>query len=353
LFSAFAIQTQSSQDDAKAKKAMEISEDTLISRIKSAGSHGSALVPWLRLGPGDDAALLTPTPGFQTVLTCDWFLEGTHFLRDKHPADSVGWKCLARAISDIAAMGGRPRCFLLSLALPDRFAALWLDKFLAGLRRAARKFSCPLVGGDTTRQRSILINVAVLGEVRSDGAVLRSGAQAGDLVFVSGKLGQAELGLARLHPKKGRAMPASRDPLLRKHLYPEPRVELGGWLAENQVASAMMDVSDGLSTDLRRLCQASRVGARLVAAKIPTAIDPQNRINSKKIDLLSAALHGGDDYELLFTVPAAQASRVPDTFKGIKLSQIGEVTEARRLVLLDTHGHQNEIASRGWDPFRP
>src|ERR1700720_2267739 len=115
---------------------------------------------------GDDAALLSPARGSEIVLTCDWFLEGPHFLRDKHPADSVGWKCLARAVSDIAAMGGQPRCFLLSLALPNTHTGRWLNQFLAGLRRAARKFKCPLAGGDTTRRREILANVMVFGEIR-------------------------------------------------------------------------------------------------------------------------------------------------------------------------------------------
>jgi thiamine-monophosphate kinase len=117
------------------------------------------------LGIGDDTALLRPKTGHQTILTCDWFLEGTHFLRDKHPPDAVGWKCLARAVSDIAAMGGVPRCFLLSLALPETHTRRWLDEFLGGLQRAARKFECVLAGGDTTRRNEILINVTVAGEI--------------------------------------------------------------------------------------------------------------------------------------------------------------------------------------------
>src|SRR6267143_5510570 len=157
------------------------------------------------VGIGDDAALFRPKPGHEIVLTCDWFLEGTHFLREKHPPDAVVWKCLARAVSDVAAMGGMPRCFLLSLAMPETHTGLWLDLFLGGLRRASRKFQCVLAGGDTTRRDKILINITVVGEVRAGSAVLRSGARADDILYVSGRLGEAELGLQILRRSEKRA----------------------------------------------------------------------------------------------------------------------------------------------------
>src|SRR5712664_3569603 len=149
----------------------------------------------IALGIGDDASLFRSKPGHETILTCDWFLEGTHFLRQQHPPDAVGWKCLARAVSDVGAMGGTPRCFLLSLALPQTHTGQWLDLFLGGLRRASRKFQCALAGGDTTRRDEILINITVVGEVRAGTAVLRSGARAEGILYVSGRLGEAELGL--------------------------------------------------------------------------------------------------------------------------------------------------------------
>jgi thiamine-monophosphate kinase len=303
----------------------------------------------VRLGIGDDAALFKGTSGSEQILTCDWFLEGSHFLRDKHPPDAVGWKCLARAVSDVAAMGGVPRCFLLSLALPGSHTGLWLDQFLRGLRRAASRFGCVLAGGDTTRSKDILINVTVIGEVRSGKGVLRSGARPEDVLFTSGRLGQAELGLRLLRGSK--RLVDGRNPLLRKHLYPEPRLALGQWLAEKRLASAMMDLSDGLSTDLPRLCAASGVGARLEGTKIPADRVPMSARRGGD-DPLNLALHGGDDYELLFTVPRRKLKHLPRSQNGTLITAIGEITKERSLLLIDQAGREAPLPNLGWDPFR-
>jgi thiamine-monophosphate kinase len=296
----------------------------------------------LVLSLGDDAALWKATSGWGTVLTCDWFLEGTHFLRDKHPADAVGWKCLARAVSDIAAMGGEARCFLLSLALPGELTGKWLDRFLGGLRRASRALGCEIAGGDTTKRDEVLINVTVIGEVRRGLEIRRSGARAGDLLFVSGTLGEADLGLRQLRRMRGMAKP--ENAALRKHLYPRPRLELGRWIAEKRLASAMMDLSDGLSTDLSRLCAASGVGARINADSLPVSL------LAKSSDAEALALHGGDDYELLFALRRKNAGLVPRRFRGLRLTQIGEITKARKL-LLTTGDKTIPLTSGGWDPF--
>ena len=322
---------------------MSTSEDELIEQI-AASAHGRRSAG-LRLGMGDDAALFAPTPRTEMVLTCDWFVEGNHFLRHRHPPESVGWKCLARALSDIAAMGARPKCFLLSLALPTNLPRGWLGKFLLGLRRASGEYRCPLVGGDTTRKREISINVTVVGEVQGGRALRRSGAKPGDRIFVSGRLGEAELGLRKLRSMR-RAHRA--DPRMRKHLYPEPRLEIGQWLVKSNLVSAMMDISDGISNDLPRLCAAGRVGAYIEAAKLPLPASCTARAKAGDTGL---ALHGGDDYELLFTVPAGRAGRVPARIGKVPLSCIGEITRNRRIILRSS-GRDTPLVARGWDPFR-
>jgi thiamine-monophosphate kinase len=317
------------------------SENDLVALIERA--FGTKRPTALRVPPGDDAAVWTPTRGYELALTCDWFLEGTHFLRDKHPADAAGWKCLARAVSDIAAMGGKPRCFLLSLALPATLPGHWFDEFLRGLRRASKALHCELAGGDTTRQDKVLINVTVIGEQRRGHAILRSGAAPGDEIYVSGTIGEAELGLRELRRMRGMAKPTSAA--LRKHLYPQPRLALGDWLAENRLPTAMMDLSDGLSTDLPRLCAASGVGAIVESDFLPVS-----SLASVE-DARNLALHGGDDYELLFTVARRNARRVPKRFEGLRLTRIGEITRKRKILVNNAKKKKVPLSSGGWDPF--
>jgi len=296
---------------------------------------------------GDDAALLTPTPGCETILSCDWFLEGTHFLRNRHRPDAVGWKCLARAASDIAAMGGSPVCFLLSLALPESCSVGWLEHFLTGLRRAARQLGLELAGGDTTRSRQPLISITVVGEVLRGRAVRRSGARPGDLIWVSGRLGEAQLGFELL--REGPHRQPGPSGALRKHLYPEPRIELGRWLAEKHLVTAMIDVSDGLSTDLGHICDASGAGARVDAPKIPLPRLP--RLKPARFDPLQLALHGGEDYELLFTVPRRLARQLPETYRGLPLTKIGEITRHKEILLVESGKRLRPLIPGGWDPF--
>lgn len=327
-------------------------EEFLLKKISRSAGPGKQSPPIrsLLLGIGDDAALFRPNPRHETILTCDWFLEGTHFLRDKHPPDSLGWKCLARAVSDVAAMGGIPRCFLLSLALPATLTGRWLDLFLGGLRRASRKFQCVLAGGDTTRRNNVLINVTVVGEVSAGHAILRSGAKDGDAIYLSGCLGEAELGLLML--RSGSAPRSKRNPALMKQLYPEPRLALGQWLAANRLATSMIDLSDGLSTDLGRLCTASRVGALLDPDGFP-AVKVPSRLRSRIRHPLDLALDGGDDYELLFTAGPGKLPTVPWHFRGLPITPIGYVTSGPNVVWIDAQSSKHRILRPGgWDPFR-
>ena len=328
---------------------LETPENQLIQRFSNAARSSTGALR-LAVGIGDDAAVLASEKGQELILTCDWFLEGTHFWRGKHPPDAVGWKCLARALSDIAAMGGKPRCFLLSLGIPRKLTGSWLTEFLRGLRRAAARFSCVLAGGDTTRTDKVLINITAIGQIRSRHSILRSGARIGDAIFVSGRLGEAELGLRLLRgPIRGAQL---ARPALKKHLYPEPRLALGQWLSHEGLATSMMDLSDGLSSDLPRLCSASKVGASIDAANIPAVRLPP-KFKSKRFNPLELALNGGDDYELLFTVRPANVRRIPNIFKGTPLTRIGQITTGRKLKLLFPDGSEQPLLARGWDPFRP
>lgn len=352
-------------------------EDQLIQRIARAvpSVTGHARDSYgLVLGIGDDAAILSSRSGQQWVVSCDAFVEGVHFLADIHPADSVGYKALVRAASDLVAMGAAPRLFLLTLALPQPRTGPWLDQFLGGMRRAAKYLDMRLAGGDTTTSTTVSISITVLGQIesadqtgrthtrhaRNEGGraqpLTRSGGRPGDKIYVSGTLGRAQIGLDLIRRWKKTTETAAKamQEMLPPHLYPRLRVELGRWLARNRVASAMMDLSDGLSSDLTRLCRASGVGAKLYAERIPavSASPSLLKLLPRRFDPLTAALHGGDDYELLFTVPAANEKRLRAAPDSSELTCIGELMRDRHIVLVGTDGKATPLRPAGWDPFR-
>jgi thiamine-monophosphate kinase len=331
---------------------MQMTEQSIlefIARSRAKTDARLALAAGLQVGIGDDAAVWRPRPGHETILTCDWFLEGTHFLAYRHPAHSLGWKSLVRAASDIAAMGGEPRCFLLSLALPEKRVGRWLNDFLKGLRDAARAVRCSIAGGDTTKRAEILISVTVIGEFLRGRAILRSGARPGDAIFVTGRLGEAEFGLRLIQSSRIKVNPA--DARLQKHLYPAARLEAGAFLAQRRLATAMMDLSDGLSSDLPRLCAASGAGAHIDLKEIPRVRIAKSDI-PRGFDASQMALHGGDDYELLFTVAKKNVARIPRAIGRLALTQIGEITSQRKILLSNEHGNTHPLENKGWDPFR-
>jgi thiamine-monophosphate kinase len=317
------------------------------------GPRKSAEIP---LGIGDDAAVARPRRGREWALSTDSFVEGSHFLTRLHPPHAVGYKALARAVSDLAAMGATPLYFLLTLALPAGRAGQWLDEFARGMALAARLFRMRLIGGDVSRHDRVAAVLAVIGEARRGRVLTRSGARRGDGIYVSGRLGAAQAGLEILLREGTRAIARRADAYpIERHLYPVPRLALGGWLASHQFASAAMDVSDGLSTDLSRLCAASGVGAVVHAGSLPLANDERPGIPRRgparaHADALRRALHGGEDYELLFAVPGRFALRIPRTFRGVAITRIGELTAGRR-VLLETDGRTRELRPHGWDHF--
>lgn len=302
----------------------------------------------VRQGIGDDAAVLRPSPRSEWAISTDFSLEGTHF-RPDYPPDSIGYKSLARATSDLVAMGAKPRYFLLALALPTSKTGAWMTDFASGMSRATREFGSRLIGGDISRSALVTICVTVLGDIPSGLAVLRSGAKPGDLIYVTGKPGAAQLGLEIT--VRGLSHQPSLKQYLKPHLYPEIPTALGQALARQRIPSAMMDISDGLSTDLTRLCATSGVGAQIHVDRLPTVKVPSNP-RLRGIDPLALALHGGDDYGLLFTAPPGSRRRLRGIPRDAQITHIGEITRDRQIVMIDHVNHTSGLEAKGWDPFR-
>lgn len=331
-------------------------------------------VPGLRLGIGDDAALVEVPPGQELILTTDMSIEGVHFTSRLHPPQAVGHRALARSLSDIAAMGGTPRYALISLAVSKHTNRAWIEGFFQGLLALAKRFGVAVIGGDTAVVRGAsTIDVVVAGEVPRGRALRRSGARPGDQVYVSGRLGLAALGLRLLHSRAPRRTiltddaphrrtvrrgDAARRPYLqshggksveasaiRAHLFPQPQCALGRFLSEQGLATALIDLSDGLSIDLKRLCDASGVGACLFRDWIPSPSLPDAAAS------LELALHGGEDYELLFTVSPTKRSQIPRRFGRIPLHSIGEIRASRGIQLITPDGKTRTLEPRGYDHF--
>jgi thiamine-monophosphate kinase len=294
-------------------------------------------------GIGDDCAVLRVPTGHELLVTTDFSLEGVHFRREWHPPESVGHRCLTRGLSDIAAMGGEPIAAFLSLALPRKLPQRWVDRFMKGLLELARQFGVTLAGGDTAQSPSgILADIVVLGSVPKGTAVLRSGARAGDRIYVTGALGGSAAVLALLFAK-GKKLPPKRFPA---HFFPVPRIQQGRVLRAKNTASSMIDISDGLSTDLNHICEESGVGAEIWADAIPRALVGRP---PKPVEL-DLALHGGDDYELLFTV--RPGLRVPSQISGVPITCIGEITRRKQVSLISKAGARSRLEPSGWEHFR-
>jgi thiamine-monophosphate kinase len=310
-------------------------EKSLIRRIRRLAAGGSAVVT----GIGDDAAVLRIPAGHELLVTTDFTLENVHFRREWHRPEVVGWRCLTRGLSDIAAMGGDPQAAFLSLALGGDTPPKWVDKFLKGLLELAKKHKVPLAGGDTAQSAGgIQADIVVVGSVPRGKAVLRSGAKPGENIYVTGRLGGSALALARL--REGQPLGAESRP----HFRPEARVEVGRWLCRNGIPSAMIDISDGLSTDLEHLCEESHVGAEIELNAIPRA----QAGHGKQLVEFDYALHGGDDYELLFT----SARPVPSKVEGVPVTKIGRTTSLSGMRLIDAQGRAKLLKARGWEHFK-
>lgn len=309
-------------------------------------------------GIGDDCAVLRLPPGHDSLVTTDFTLEGIHFRREWHSPESVGHRCLTRGLSDIAAMGGQAVAAFLSLALPRDLPQSWIERFSRSLIALAKKYGVTLAGGDTAESpNGILADIIVVGIVPRGKVVLRCSARPGDRIYVSGELGGSAAALLALRTCSSRGRSPKRrhperittaiDPgAYRRHFFPEPRLALGRILREKGLASAMIDLSDGLSTDLAHICEESRVGAELESTAIPLAHvgKPAHEVS------LDLALHGGEDYELLFTSP--RGKRIPPKIAGVPLTLIGHITRHQKIFLLEQQSAGSELIPRGWEHFR-
>ena len=308
------------------------------------GARGSRVA----LGIGDDCALIDGGPELQWAVTTDMLVEGVHFLAGADP-ESIGHKALAVNLSDLAACGAQPRCFFLAIALP-RADEPWLAAFTRGMFALADAHGCTLAGGDTTRALAgVTITITALGEVPRGRALLRAGAAAGDEIWVSGMLGDGALGLACRLGKQ--ALPdADARAAIERLERPQPRVALG--LALRSVASAAIDVSDGLAGDLGHLLKASGLAATVEWNAVP---------RSPALKRCDAAMQqhcvfsGGDDYELLFAAPpsAVHAVRTAGAEAGVTVTRIGYLREGTGLTVVDADGRAVDIAARAFDHFRP
>jgi thiamine-monophosphate kinase len=322
-----------------------MTEKALIAQIRRVA--GRRKNPSIRIGIGDDCAVLRLAVGngeqTDTLVTTDFSLEGIHFRREWHSPESVAHRCLTRGLSDIAAMGGAPVAAFLSLALPPNLPQGWVDRFGRSLIKVAEKNRLTLAGGDTAQSPAgILADIVLVGTVPRGKAILRSGAQSGDLIYVSGELGGSAATLLAMEKHPKRKLKPQKYP---RHFYPQARIELGRILREKEFVSAMIDTSDGLSTDLAHICEESGVGAELQSEAIPRAklSEPGQEVD---IDL---ALHGGEDYELLFTVRPGK--QIPHRIKGVPITQIGRITRGRK-VFLNRGGKCHELLPQGWEHFR-
>jgi thiamine-monophosphate kinase len=312
-----------------------VREKSLIDRIRRVSSRG----PGVAIGIGDDCAVLRIPSGHELLVTTDFTLENVHFRRNWHAPEVVGWRCLTRGLSDIAAMGGEPRAAFLSLALDRKVPQMWVNRFMSGLLEAAKEFRVPLAGGDTAQSDGgIQADIVLVGSVPRGKAIPRSGARPGDLIYVTGELGGAAAALARL--RQGKVNPLDYP----RHFHPQARISVGLSLRRRNLASAMIDLSDGLSTDLQHICDESGIGAEIDEVTIPRA-----KIGRRGEPVsLELALHGGEDYELLFT----SARKLPKSIAGVPVTPIGRITRKRGLRLL-RNGRTHPLTAQGWEHFSP
>lgn len=322
-------------------KISELAEDGLIEVVRQ---NFNRVSPDLILGIGDDAAVLR-LGRKSLIITKDLLIEGTHFRKRWHPPYLLGRKSLSVNVSDIAAMGGLPRYALLGIGIPGGTDPSWAELYFSGLRDVAEEEGVLLIGGDTTRAANLTISVTVLGEASK--VITRKGGRPGDLLFVSGTLGDARMGLRLLKRGAGLGLGAGMDHLLQAFLDPKPQTLLGRRLGTSVPVTAMIDLSDGLSLDLARLCRESGCGAEIHMAKLPVSASLKEFSRLPYQD----ALHGGEDYQLLFSLPPERERMLSKLAKEFPLTKIGKMVSGRDISVIDRRGHSRKLEHRGFEHF--
>ncbi len=328
-------------------------ESEIISRLRNIAQITDEVL----VGIGDDAAVIRAAGGRDLIACCDLMVEGVHFRKEWAPPRLLGRKALAVNLSDVAAMGGIPKFAMISIAVPPGLGSDFLDELFKGLFKLANASGVSIIGGDTSSSRdSLFIDVSVIGECESGRAVTRRGAKTGDKIYVSGSLGASALGLSlledgfRLDDSKN-GNDALRRCAVLKHLSPEPQLKLGRALGEAGLATAMIDISDGLSTDLWHILEESRRGAVIHASAIPIAQCVRSLASEAKgIDALRLALHGGEEYELLFTARPEDHERIAElsTVSGVEITAVGEIVE-RKGLQLEREGALEPVQPAGYE----
>lgn len=302
----------------------------------------------LTLGIGDDCAVFKPQSGHEVLTTSDMLLEGIHFDLAWTDLYRLGRKSLSVSLSDVAAMGGRPLRAYLSVAFPKTWNDQMREEYVAGFLSCANEFGVTLAGGDTCASTSgFVISVTVEGEIPVGKSITRGGASSGDRLFVTGTLGDSALALSLL--EQGLAVD---ETLLDRHFNPTPRVVVGEWLQSQGIVTSMIDISDGLLADLRHILDASSCGAELFINSLPFSRSFLEATADKQTTY-KLALSGGEDYELLFTVPAASVAQLlKDMPKGVNISEVGRITDmSGSLICVDSKGHPLTFTSEGFDHF--
>ncbi len=311
------------------------------------------------VGTGDDAAVLSPSPPQQVVISTDLLVEEIHFTRKTATLFDIGYKAAAANLSDLAAMGATPTGIFVAIALPPSLSAHDWQEFYRGLAVPCRPFKVQLLGGDTSSSpSSLFITITIIGQVHPEHILTRQGAKIGDLIYVSGTLGDSAAGLTYLkkytHPPKPSTLSKPMTHLVQRHLRPTARIALGQLLASQPYASSAMDLSDGLSGDIGHLSRQSRVGALIFSRQIPMSQQLQRYAKRIRANPLHWALHGGEDYELLFTIPPKWQREFEKMAKKrrISVTQIGTIQPKRFGIRIEQDDHrQDELLPRSYEHF--